>query len=331
MVVIYHAFAMYAGIWAPMEGLQQIPVYMWICKFAQGFHLEGMTFVAGYVFAFQCLDLNRRESFRSFTFKKAKRLFIPSIIFGCLYYFLFLFQATNFEIIPFLIQLLSGVAHMWYLPMLFWCFVVLWIINQYHFSSKWLLAILALVSIIPVPDIPFGLSSVNHFVFYAYLGYWLYDNRDEHSARYCTWRVATGLWLLFAVLCTVDIIIFHSSMTLFAEDGSFITKLTIHLLRDVLKLCIASSGILALYNTVELILPRVSEPAKARWQKASDISFGVYLCHQFILIGLYRHSSLFELVGSYWMPWMGLTVALCGSIVITYWGIKTKVGAFLLK
>ena len=330
LVVVYHVFAMYAGIWEPLEGLQSVPVYLWICKFAQGFHIEGMAFVAGYVFAFQSLNLNKRELFKSFTLKKAKRLFIPSIVFGCLYYFLFLYQSSNFQPIGFIVSLLSGVAHMWFLPMLFWCFMLLWLIDRYHLSSKWLLGVLALVSIVPIPDIPLGLGTVNHFVFYTYLGYWLYEHQSTYTAQCSRWTVTTVLWIVFVVLCATDILLFGSTMGVGAEEP-LVNRLLLYLVRGALKLGFATSGILALYNTVELVLPRVSDAAKAKWKQVSEISFGVYLCHQFILIALYRHSMLFEAVGSYWMPWIGLLVALIGSVIITYFAIKTKVGAFLMK
>ena len=136
--------------------------------------------------------------------------------------------------------------------------------------------------------------------------------------------------IVFVVLCATDILLFGSTMGVGAEEP-LANKLLLYLVRGALKLGFATSGILALYNTVELVLPRVSDAAKAKWKQVSEISFGVYLCHQFILIALYRHSMLFEAVGSYWMPWIGLLVALLGSVIITYFAIKTKVGAFLMK
>ena len=328
LVVIYHSFAVYAGVWAPVEGLQQIPAYLWICKFAGGFHIEGMAFIAGYVYAFQCLSLNKRQAFSVFTKKKAKRLLIPNIIFSLLYYFLFHFDAQDFNILRFLLEIFSGSGHMWYLPMLFWCFVILWIIDKYYPTKDWLmLVLLALISIIPIPYIPFGLQRMPHFLFYCYLGYWLYEKHDAIQPR-ITRPLITTLWILYLLLCSIAII--NVSPLNVLTSSSLISKLSFYTLNGMLGLFIACSGLMALYSTIELVSNKQTNKPQVHICRASNLSFGVYLCHQFILIRLYRHTYLLEYVGSYWFPWIGLIISLIGSVFITHLALKTRFGEFLL-
>ena len=330
LVVIYHSFAMYAGVWAAPDGLQEVPLYLWICKFAQGFHIEGMAFIAGYVYAFQCLSLKKISSFGTFVLKKAKRLFIPSVVFGILYYFLYIFDVVSFDLIGFVIQILTGVGHLWYLPMLFWCFIGLWVIDHYQLSSWWLLLLLAIVSICPGLPIPFGFANVPHFLFYCYLGYWLYDHSDLIKSKISNRAIILTFWIIYIGLCSIDIIFVYPTKDVVYP--LLTDKLYVYSIRGILKLGTACSGILALYSTINLFIYQHINTSKERLiHNASNLSFGVYLCHQFILIGLYYHTPLLEHVGSYWFPWIGLVFALVASVGITYLALKTKIGQFLMK
>lgn len=63
--------------------------------------------------------------------KKAERLILPSVVFSLVYWQLFNGDITDLvgggKIV---ISVLSGVGHLWYLPVLFWCFVSLWIVEN---------------------------------------------------------------------------------------------------------------------------------------------------------------------------------------------------------
>lgn len=330
LVVIYHSFAMYAGIWAAPDGLSEIPLYMWICKFAQGFHIEGMAFIAGYVFSFQCISLNKRQTLGSFALKKAKRLYIPSIVFGALYYFFFIFESDTFRPFSFIIQLLDGVAHLWFLPMLFWCFMGLWFIDKYCHSKNWfLLALLGFISVLPTPYIPLGLQKIPHFLFYCYLGYLMYKKHDVIPPKICNLYAIISLWILYFLLCCFAIR-YASSLQV---SISFLTtsKPIVLSLLGIVQLFISCSGILALYSTVEFAINKLIKKQEQSIVRVGNLSFGVYLCHLFILIGLYYHTALLTIVGPYWLPWVGLAISFMGSMVITYLTLKTKTGRFLMQ
>ena len=64
--------------------------------------------------------------------------------------------------------------------------------------------------------------------------------------------------------------------------------------------------------------------------KMGNLCFGVYLLQQFILMGLYDHTNLPQILGCYWLPWVGFAITLFSSLILSHILIKTKVGRFLI-
>lgn len=62
----------------------------------------------------------------------------------------------------------------------------------------------------------------------------------------------------------------------------------------------------------------------------SNYCMGVYVFQQFILIGLYYHSPLPSLCGTYALPWVGFAVTVPASFAIAYLMRQTKVGRYLI-
>ena len=61
-----------------------------------------------------------------------------------------------------------------------------------------------------------------------------------------------------------------------------------------------------------------------------NLCMGVYLMQQFILKGLYNHTALPEILGCYWLPWVGFVITLIGSVLIAQLMRSIKVGKFLI-
>ena len=92
LLVVLHSFAPIIGSWEAIKGVETIPAYYWLCKFIQGFRIETIALIAGYVFAFQSIDLGRKYDFLPFAWKKVKRLIIPCIAFSLAYFLLFNYE-----------------------------------------------------------------------------------------------------------------------------------------------------------------------------------------------------------------------------------------------
>lgn len=123
LLVQYHSFAIYNGAWSMPEGIHEVHSYWWLASFAYSFMLEAFVFISGYVWGFQVrtkydgiVDFNRT------VVKKAKRLLIPSLIFSLIYLICFN-RNDSMTLGGQIYYVLNGAGHMWFLPMLFWCFV----------------------------------------------------------------------------------------------------------------------------------------------------------------------------------------------------------------
>ena len=284
--------------------------------------------IAGYVFAFQSLELGRKYAFKGFIWKKFKRLIIPCIIFSLLYYFLFSYDSETFKVIPFIISILSGPGHLWFLPMLFWCFLAIWCIDRYHLSSWWLLVLLAITSIMPIPYIPFGLHRLPHFLFYCYFGYTLYEHRSQVINSLMNVKGISILWSIYILLTILNVLFIVPHMTFTNE--TFLMKLGWYLLSGSTKFIISCSGILALYLMVNQLTTRDGYTPPTWVIDASKVCYGVYVYHQFLYVWLYDYTILPQWAGTYWLPWVAFAITITASYILTRLTLLTRTGRFLI-
>ena len=93
-----------------------------------------------------------------------------------------------------------------------------------------------------------------------------------------------------------------------SEDKSFAWRLMRHVVNRVVSLPVSISGVCAIYLLTNYVI------AKCRVRPASwvinvgAICFGVYIYQQFILQVLYYKTSLPQLVGPYWLPWIACVI-----------------------
>ena len=118
LLVVWHSFIIYTGGWAEPENFKSIELYWWLAKGSYACMLELFVFISGYVFA---LGLKRKKpTLKNVLSSKFKRLIIPSIVFSIIYYVMF-YDIRNLQISSFVIKILSGCGHMWFLPMMRIC------------------------------------------------------------------------------------------------------------------------------------------------------------------------------------------------------------------
>ena len=326
LLVVLHSFTKIAHGGGNSQDYQLEESYQWFVWLISGFRIETIALVAGYVFSYQSHDLGRSYKLLPFVYKKFKRLIIPMLVFGLVYYFCFYFNVSVFTVKDFILKILSGCGHLWFLPMLFWCFMAIWIIDHYKLNSWVLLVILVIVSIAPTPKLPLGFSRLPHFVFYVYGGYYLWTKRELLFHRFLSWQWVSLLWLLYIVL----VVIYH---TVLPQDHSAITS--INALIPVLgtnsvKLLIAVAGIVALYLTVCMFTTKEGFRPKPWVISASDNCYGVYVYHQFILVWIYFYTPLVNTLHPLVVPWVGLFIAFSMSMFLTRLTLRTPIGKFLI-
>ena len=326
LLVVLHSFTKIGEGGGNFQDYQLAGAYQWFVWLISGFRIETIALVAGYVFSYQSHDLGRSYKFWPFVWKKFKRLIIPMVVFGVIYYFCFFFNADTFTTKEFLLKVFSGCGHLWFLPMLFWCFIAIWIIDHYKWDSWILLVLLAIVSIVPSPKLPLGFSRLPHFIFYVYGGYYLWTKRDSLFKHCLTWKCIIFLWITYIVL----VIFSHTVLVFdFSQMVSY-QKLVALLITNFVRLLIAFVGIVALYLTVCKFTTK-KEFSPKRWVvSASDNCYGVYVYHQFILVWLYFYTPLVSLLPPLVVPWVGLAITLPVSLFATRLTLKTKTGRFLI-
>ncbi len=334
LLVFYHAFAIYGSAWNPIPGFLEIKTYWWLDKLSYAFMLETFVFVSGYVFGYQVRTKGEiKLEARSLFFGKLKRLIMPCMVFSFLY--ILLLGNIKQPITKTLYDLVNGYGHMWFLPMLFWCFVGVWIIEKLKLRIGHIIAVLIICSIFSFVPLPLQMGSALYFMFFFYMGYFLQRN-DIKLKRFYKPIYAATLFISFAIA--------FPSLTLFREsvknvivngrgdwiDNQMIEKAIALSLSNFTRLIYASIGLTMLFAIVGLLETKRSTPLPKWVIKIGGLCMGVYLFQQFILKGLYLYTALPEIFGPIWLPWIGFVIALTGSLLISYLMRMTKAGRFLI-
>lgn len=322
LLVVYHALCVFTGGWAVPEGVEPIRGYWWMGKLISGFRIETITFIAGYVYAYQCIERKKNENFLPMAWKKIHRLIIPCVIFGLIYWMLFYYKGV-WHWKPMILRLLGGVGHLWFLPMLFWCFLLMWWIVKLvkPEKRKWLgivvLIVLGGLSILKNPKWILGTSQVNHFLFYFYGGYmmWVYRKQIWNVMR--NWTMVAVFWLVY-----VGVLLLRLKVGL-VEHWSWWILSTLKMVQIV-------SGIIALYLLICKVLENKTEGPGERVIWCSGVCYGVYVFHMFIMQWLYYYTSLPMQMASWILPWVVFAISMCGSLLITELLLKCKVGRWLI-
>ena len=109
-----------------------------------------------------------------------------------------------------------------------------------------------------------------------------------------------------------------------------IVKAIVLLTAKYIRVIYALAGIAFIYVLTNHIL-KTKKLNIPTWVKDLNTTcFGVYLFQQFILQILYYKTSLPSIVGSYWLPWIGLIVTLIISYILTKLSLKTRLGRQLI-
>lgn len=317
LLIVYHAFIIYQGGWSEPEEFAPVAAYWWIAKVSYSILLPMFVFVSGYVFAFQVIVLGKPIRVGDVAIRKFRRLLLPCYVFGAIYYFLFEFSPTDFFIFQFLYSVANGIGHLWFLPMLFWCFVG----GAVVMKRKWYIhraviagGILSLMSFV-VPNY-FQLSqSAFYFIFFL-LGIIAIVYREA------VLRVFTQLELLivsslgyFATFILGTWLIARLNTSSIGE-GLMGKSITIVAVRACMYPYILF-GMIALYGWINR---RVKAGANlpCRLIKLNSMCFGIYILQQFILKILYYDTSLPVWVGNIWLPVVGCIITFLLSVAVIY-------------
>ena len=327
LLVVMHAFTTYAGNWALPDGIEPVRAYFWIQKLSFSCMLELFVFISGYVFGFQLFGLKRTYTFGQLLLNKLKRLIVPSMAFSLLYILCFTSMAAQHQWGLMAYSTIAGYAHMWFLPMLFWCFIGGWAIERLHVQDGAVLALLAILALFSHLPLPLRLDSACYYMLFFYLGMCMYKHRTRLQAFATKHPVglfaALGAYVLFVILQTRNIEVLTQ-----IEPANTWQSMLLWAQKNACKLSYALIGVLIVYA---LALYSVARKAVSQSTLAlNKYCFGIYLIQQFILITLYYHTPLPLWVGSYWLPWIGTISTMLLSYILAKGALYTRTGRFLI-
>lgn len=312
LIVLLHSFAIYTEAWKPPVNFQTIEIYKWIGLLFSSVAVPSFVFISGFLFKYQIEQ--KKWTFIELVAKKARRLLLPTIIFGTLY--LLLYNETyKFSDI---LEVLNGVAHLWFLPMLFWCFVVSFFL--FRLPDKYSLLIASLFLFIGGGYLPFGISRMFYYLIYFVMGGIFYSHKVVVKM---TSRKQILVGCLFIILWIVGVLLKRFRDTSLDGMETFLMNRGFHVLRAIYGI----AGVIVLFSfTCRLRNKKTS----AFISTLTRLSLGIYLYHQFILVFLYYKTPLSDFVGGYWLPFVAFTVTFIISYLLSYMTINTKIGQRLI-
>lgn len=264
LVVAGHLFRMNSPESA-IPGNILSPVLSWLCDFIYNFHMEAFVAVSGGIFWFVKVHKAKYQNDKVFARKKIIRLLVPYALFFVLMvvptlYACGLAYGNPVKFTLFNLALCHDVRHLWFLPMLFLCFIVVntchAFIERHNFMT---LIILTALFFLPMPTLPFQLGNVCHYLLFFFLGYLLMKNFHE----------ITKYFHPLVIIPTLGILIAYTFLPEELDNRFF------QLMGAVLGLVFITALSFQLLN---------SSFSQANWfQRIGKNSFGIYLFHAMII------------------------------------------------
>jgi fucose 4-O-acetylase-like acetyltransferase len=182
IVVLGHSMIVYSNNWPIFEPKIQCNFFNSVKKYIDVFQMPLFIFVSGYIYHFVKVEKKKYPDFLPFLNNKFKRLIIPYL---CIAIFYVLpirllihyapYQGEGLGTLLFGNVLLSkDIGHLWYLPTLFFIFILFYLLENLFSKIPWLINIVILTGIscisVLFPNI-LNISNVAQYLLFFYLGY----------------------------------------------------------------------------------------------------------------------------------------------------------------
>lgn len=273
-------------------------------------------FISGFLFGDQ---LMRRKpiSFTKMIRSKFMRLMVPFFVFTVL--FMFTQNAVSWK--PFYQWTYS---HLWFLPMLFWCFVVTYFLRPFILSDNYSVSIMTLIVLFSISlfgkFIPMiiGLHNINTSIGWFALGTWFYRHENFLIPSKKTIRASI-------IIC--GLLIFCISMTLWPQEYGT---------RSIPGIVATLSALYALWLLFTWI-PWQNFAITDFLLSLSACSFGIYIFHYWLEAHMVSRTAqlvlgLEQMATNhvYIFPFIFSTIAFLLSWGMAYVLLKFKIGQRLI-
>lgn len=323
LLVLYHSFAIFNGAWeSPIHLNLNISVYWWIASFSYSFMLETFVFISGYILGYQesFKGLNI-YTFQNLVLKKGKRLLLPSISFSIIYYVIFFdFDKSVIEI---LYSILNGCGHLWFLPMLFWCFILMFLLHKIGYKNKKVIFYISIfISLFSIVPLPFRLTNTMYYFFFFFMGYCMSFKRNV----ICHFFKLE--YILVTIICFGFLFCYTKRNDILVISDEF--QVTKRLVINFYRLVCSIFGVIMLYLIVNFFLKYKIISVNSFLIRVSSYCFGIYIFQQFILKILYYKTTLPLVINIGLLPWICFIITLGLSFILCYYFVRTKVGKLLI-
>lgn len=314
VVVFFHVYGMmFADHFPATKELYHSTYFTfnncWIINVA----MPTFVFISGYLFYYQ-LEKGKYPTFIFLLKKKFTRILIPYFIFGLI------MMATTGNFHPF--ELLhGGYWHLWFLPMIFWCFIIGYFLKGIGNWNKWIIfaLIIAIFSISLagkfLPRI-MGLHNVTIWFGWFLLGEVVYLFKEEINAAIRKMKI---YWILLFLYIIINLFkpVPYGKLTWYLILSQVFIVLALwyyfHNINDRIK---------------KLLQPLIS---------FSRYSYGIYIFHNWLALYLISHTAQRLLPLADWasnhiilFPFCFFLVTMGISFLLSWSLLKTKIGKFLI-
>lgn len=320
-----HAFTIYTDTsWDIPVGIEGLNLYNWIARISYSCMLELFTFISGYVYYF--VSIKKDYSFKELVYTKFKRLILPSIVFSIFYYLLFMeHKGISVSLVY---DIICGEGHLWYLPMLFGCFIVAYFIKNTKKPIFFLLIAFIASAFSRCPNV-FRISQLAYYFFFFFLGICVCRYRNEtllyfrHETRRKTIIYSAIFVLSLLLLLPLNLYLKSLTWEIWIK-GYFLSALI-----RVVNILYSTIGVFFWYFiSANLTYLRPTTP---NWVKQfNTLSMGVYIFHQFVLMILYYYTPLPLICGTLILPWVAIIIALPVSVLLSYLFRLSRLGKSLI-
>lgn len=221
-----------------------------------------------------------------------------------------------------ILLLINGIGHLWFLPMIFWCFVVTYVLEITHSCKVWFIPIFFLFSAYNVVgNLPIGFGRVPSFYLYFYVGYMMQRGRLIIPKTKNIW------WLIMIFLITFCVRMYFKNYYAITSMTDKIFRFSVGGLNNSLESII---GVYLLYRFANAPSIQKKIEDNAKLIKLSDCCYGVYIFQQFILKYLYYKTDFAIAINPYLIPWLAIVLTIALSLLLTKMCLKTRFGRFLI-
>lgn len=326
LLVFFHAFAIYGGAWIRKFTPPNIEVYFWLDWLSYSFMLETFVFISGLLFGIQ--ETKRNMTVDDVLKKKGKRLILPSLIFSVTYFYCFQYK-YGVEWIT-IYDWIIGTAHMWFLPMLFICFVIVSVFRETiknHFIPVFIIIVfLALFSFLPLP---LRLDKTIYYLPFFVVGYGIGNKHFNINISLFNSKKEVCALIIIFLIFFIGFTILNRYIKETKGEYSLYIKCVLYIIINGGKLIYSGLGVLMVY----IAMYRIKDSGltiNRFWISLSECCFGVYLFQQFVLVYLYDYTLLPFHVNYICLPWLCFFIALLTSVLVTWALRQSKIGRKLI-